>query len=407
MSELRVAFLGMGQTYPSHVWMRRMRDMLAESIVVNIDDGRNQPKRRSVVASDDRLPHGTKIVPRKVPRVSRWMESSGITQFLGNRSRTNEQHREEWMLGVIEQSKANVVFVHFVDYAIQFERVWRRLDIPILVHAHGYDIVWDVCNERTGERLHPSDYLARVSQLPSNVHFIANSNFTRDQLLAAQINPNRIRIKRFGVPVSHDPPLIDLESCSLLFLGRLVDFKGPVETTEAFSKIVKGHPEWQLDIAGDGVLRQAVDAKCSSLGLTENVNMHGAVDLKKGDELRRAAAVFTAHNQIGPRTRQREAFGVALIEAMAEGVPVVTGRCGGLVDFIESGVNGFLFEPGDIQHHAELIERLILDKDLRRRMSLAAWETIRENHQLDHERVDLLGFLQDLVNDVKETRVAA
>jgi hypothetical protein len=120
---LKIAFVGIGQSYPSHLWMRRMRQMLGERIVVNIDDLRNTP--RGAI-----LPADTQYVPRKMSRMMRAMRAARLS------GKTSEQLRSDWMLQTISQSNASLVFVHFLDYATQFNDVWRRLDIPVVVHCH-------------------------------------------------------------------------------------------------------------------------------------------------------------------------------------------------------------------------------------------------------------------------------
>ncbi|MCH8923254.1 MAG: glycosyltransferase, partial [Planctomycetes bacterium] len=70
-----------------------------------------------------------------------------------------------------------------------------------------------------------------------------------------------------------------------------------------------------------------------------------------GERLRAEADIFTAHNCTGPITRQEEAFGVSIVEAMAAGLPVVSGRSGSLPEIVEDRVDGILVEPGDREAH--------------------------------------------------------
>ncbi len=67
-----------------------------------------------------------------------------------------------------------------------------------------------------------------------------------------------------------------------------------------------------------------------------------------------------------------ESFGLAALEAMACGVPVVASDVGGLPEVVVDGETGFLAAPGDIAGMAKHVRRLLTDEDLRRRMSRAA-----------------------------------
>ena len=67
----------------------------------------------------------------------------------------------------------------------------------------------------------------------------------------------------------------------------------------------------------------------------------------------------------------REGFGVAALEAMAHGRPVVAGAVGGLLDLVVNGETGILVEPGNVPALRAALERLLADVELRRRMGEA------------------------------------
>ncbi|QDT07917.1 GDP-mannose-dependent alpha-(1-6)-phosphatidylinositol monomannoside mannosyltransferase [Rubripirellula lacrimiformis] len=395
MNPFKIAFVGIGQNYPSHVWMGRMKQMLGDHVVLNVDDLRNTPRGSNL--SDD-----THYIPRKVSRAKRAMRSIGLVR------QTDDAMRSQWLLNQIRESKASSVFVHFLDFATKFNDVWNRLDIPIVVHCHGYDITWDVRHHVHQTPLHPVDYPSSVRSLPDNVWFIANSNYTRNQLLKLDINPRKIFLKRFGVPLSNRPRVSTAsDRPQVLFLGRLVDFKGPLETVEAFGQIAGNHPGSRLEIAGSGGLSTDLNDLIRDRNLQSAVHCHGAVDQATGAAMRQRSAIFTAHNQTGAVTRQCEAFGVSLLEAMGEGVPVVTGRSGGIVDFIQSDQNGMLFEPGDIDSHAGMLDDLMSSAKRRESLGAAAWETVRDGYQSHHEKSDLLRIFREVSDTVAAPTIAA
>lgn len=361
-----------------------MRHMLGHRVVVNIDDLRNVDRGAS-------LPTDTQYVPRKMSRMMRLMRSVRLTR------RTNGQLRSEWMLRTLADANASLVFVHFLDYAVRFNEVWRRLDIPVVVHCHGYDVHWNVRHMTKRNLVHPPGYKDQVRSLPDNVWFIANSKFTKGQLLGLEINAAKIFLKRFGVSLSEKPrKLMGNQVPQVLFLGRLVDFKGPLETTRAFSRVANKHPRTSLDIAGNGGLASELENLIRQLNIESRINLHGSVDPVHGKRLRRQAAIFTAHNQIGVITGQQEAFGVSLLEAMGEGVPVVTGHSGGIPDFVHHQENGLLFEPGDVDAHAGMLDDLLSSKRRRESLGAAAWETVRDNYQSHHELADMIDIFKQV-----------
>lgn len=354
-----------------------MHQLLGNQIVVNIDDLKYTPRGAA-------LPSHTQYIPRKMSRAMRALRTARLT------SATSEKLRSEWMLETISQSNASLVFVHFVDFALQFNDVWHQLGIPVVVHCHGVDITWDTIDHVKKKPVHPPEYEDRVRSFADNVWFIANSTYTAGQLRKLDINPKKIFLKRFGVTVADRPKSpTENESSQVLYLGRLVDFKGPLDTARAFSRIVSQHRDTSLEVAGGGELATELDQLIRELNISSRVNCHGPVDQVRGEELRRRACIFTAHNQTGVITRREEAFGVSLLEAMGEGIPVVTGRSGGIPDFIRHEENGLLFEPGDIDAHAGMLDDLLSSKRRRESLGIAAWETVRENYQPCHELADM------------------
>ena len=391
---MKVAFVGIGQTYPSHVWMGRMRQMLADRIVVNVDDLRNIDRQTTLVP-------GTKYVPRKNNRMMRALRSLRLT------SQTTQKLRSDWMMRTIADSGASLAFVHFLDYAVQFTDVWEQLQIPVVVHCHGYDVHWDVRHQWKLNQVHGKDYPQQVRNLPDNVWFIANSSFTQNQLLSIGIAKNKIFSKRFGVPLSERPRDHKNDAQpSLLFLGRLVDFKGPLETVQAFANIADKHPSAVFDIAGDGWYSDQIDELASELDMTSRIVRHGVVNQDQGNLLRQNAAIFTAHNQTGQITGQVEAFGVSLLEAMGQGVPVVTGRSGGIPDFVHHQQNGLLFASGDVQSHSDMLDELLRDTGRRAALGEAAWQTVRDNYQSAHEQADMLAIFDQAASIVSSPLLA-
>ncbi len=354
-----------------------MRQMLGDQIVVNIDDLRNTS--RETPLQDD-----TRYIPRRQNAFRR------VASALRISSETKESMRNEWLLKTIAESKASLAFVHFLDFAVRFHDVWCRLDIPTVVHCHGYDITWDVRHHADGTLLHPLNYRESVRSLPDNIWFVANSTYTQSQLEQVGINPDKIFLKRFGVPVAESPRVLPLHaSPRVLFLGRLVDFKGPLETVQAFSRIANRHHKAVLDLAGGGELAARIKQQVADLKAADFIQCHGAVSPVRGQELRDQSIIFTAHNQIGQITGQQEAFGVSLLEAMGQGIPVVTGRSGGIVDFVHHQENGMLFTPGDIEAHASILDDLLSSTKQRESLGAAAWDTVRRNYQSHHELSDL------------------
>jgi glycosyltransferase involved in cell wall biosynthesis len=143
----------------------------------------------------------------------------------------------------------------------------------------------------------------------------------------------------------------------VLYAGRLSREKGVLELVEAARGM-------NLVVAGDGPLRDRVPQ---------------ALGFVPPDELARlyARAAVVACPSL------REGFGVACLEAMAHGRPVVASGVGGFLDLVVHGQTGLLVESGNVPALRAALERLLDDADLRRRMGEAGRRRAAENFSWD------------------------
>ena len=121
---------------------------------------------------------------------------------------------------------------------------------------------------------------------------------------------------------------------------------------------------WRLVVAGDGAARAEVEAALAA-AIPGRAAFLGALSLKEV-----AAAYAAADLCVWPAVN--EAYGMALLEAQAAGVPVVSCATRGVPDIVEHGRTGLLAPCGDEQALAGLVRELLLDTDRRSRLSAAA-----------------------------------
>jgi glycosyltransferase involved in cell wall biosynthesis len=144
---------------------------------------------------------------------------------------------------------------------------------------------------------------------------------------------------------------------------------------------------WSLDVVGDGPARAEVEHALALLG--SRVVYHGALG-----EAAVAEALAAADFYVWPAIN--EAFGMALLEAQASGLPVVAGASGGVGDIVASGVTGLLVPPGDADAFAAALRRLILDPEASAAMAVAAQAKARREHDLPAAASRLAGLIDGL-----------
>ena len=266
---------------------------------------------------------------------------------------------------------------------------------PVYVHCHGVDVTWDA-RQADGRPTHADDYLARALNLSRHVTLIANSDFTRKRLVVAGFDAARLVTKPLGVDVPPTPPVRGRRDgpLDLLYLGRLVDFKGPDLTLRAFEIACDRGLDGRLTFAGDGPMRAELERLRDASPHRDRIRLLGATDAATGERLRHAADLFVAHHRLGPDTRQEEAFGVSYVEAMADALPIVTARSGALPETV-GPAGGVLVEPGDVEAQAGTFLELADDPARRAALGAAGHARASEHYTtaLERRRLrDLLGL---------------
>jgi glycosyltransferase involved in cell wall biosynthesis len=164
-----------------------------------------------------------------------------------------------------------------------------------------------------------------------------------------RVVPSGVELPR-EVGAEADPP-------EVLYAGRLSPEKGVLELVEAAGDL-------NLVVAGDGPLRGQVP---------------GAQGFVPHDELQQ----LYARAAVVACPSRREGFGVACLEAMAHGRPVVATAVGGLLDLVVDGETGIVVPPRDPVALRSALQRLLADPELRRSLGAAGRERAGERFSWD------------------------
>lgn len=161
-----------------------------------------------------------------------------------------------------------------------------------------------------------------------------------------------------------------------LILGtacRLEPVKGIATLIEAIAILAVDIPSIRLEIAGEGSLRNALEERVARQRVSANITFLGWC--------RNMIPVLQSWG-LFVQPSLDEGFGVAVLEAMASGLPVVASDVGGLREIVEDGKTGFLVPPRDPAAFAEKIRLLLGDPDLRAAMGAAGRRRAQEEFSL-------------------------
>ena len=177
----------------------------------------------------------------------------------------------------------------------------------------------------------------------------------------------------------------------LLAVAALRLKKGLAELIDAASLLRGAGRDVRVVIAGDGAERAALTARAKDAGVP--LEMLGAVGPDRvRAELGRAEA-FVLPCCVAPNG-DLDGIPVALMEAMAAGVPVVSTRLSGVPELVEDGVTGYLAEPGDVPSLVTALERCLAGGADRERTLEHATQRVMEQHDIERTSTELARVLR-------------
>lgn len=191
--------------------------------------------------------------------------------------------------------------------------------------------------------------------------------------------PGGVEVRAYRVDPNHVDELKrswDLETGDPVVgtVGRLVDPKGHGHLLDALAKVRSQIAGVKALLVGDGTLRTEMERRAEALGLSDTVIFTG---------IRRDVPEVLALLDVFVLPSLWEGLPIALLEAMAAGLPVVATRVGGVPEVVVEGETGLLVPPRDPEALAQAILTLLRDPDLRQAMGQAGRERVREHFSVD------------------------
>lgn len=205
------------------------------------------------------------------------------------------------------------------------------------------------------------------------------SNYNKEYLVNkyGQRYADKIDIIRCGIDLSqfkvekkmkHDRP-------SILAVGQLAERKGFPYLVDACKILTDRGHIFTCNIVGDGSEKEKINTMISKNGLKDVVNMLGRQPQEKVRQLLAETSIFVLPAIITP-TGGREGIPVAIMEAMAMRVPVISTKTSGIPELIDDGKEGILIDQKDSQMIADAIEKLITNPELSEFMGIAGREKV-------------------------------
>lgn len=280
-------------------------------------------------------------------------------------------------LGLLPQVQAlapSHIHAHWATYpSTAAMLISRRLGIPFSFTAHAHDIFLE-------------DHML-AEKISSAAFTVAISDYNRRYLQAHVAGAARasMEIVHCGIPLSDFPfEAKGRNPQHILAVGRLDEIKGFRHLIDACALLrARGLP-FHCDIIGSGPLESDLARQIENLGLGDCVRLAGA---RKQEEVRSflyRAGVFALPSVVTSRG-DRDGIPVALMEAMASGIPVVSTSVSGIPELIEDGVTGLLARPADAEDLAACLALLLDNRKLGRQLANQARARIEGEFNIQTE----------------------
>lgn len=245
----------------------------------------------------------------------------------------------------------------------------RFAGVPVVVGSH----------RQLGDLLTPMQFRAQNAMFRLCDRVVCNSHAAARRLEEKGILPERLAVIPNGLPdrlFADAAPVLEREA-GVVRIGMIARMSDPKKGHDAFLRAAKAlsaqHPQVQYVLAGDGPLRPRLEEQARSLGLGDRVMFLGH---------RRDVLAVLASLDISVLPSSSESLSNAILESMAAGVAVVASDVGGNPELVEHGQTGFLFRAGDEMQFLTLLQTLVAEPELRKRLANHARERVRAEYAI-------------------------
>lgn len=324
-----------------------------------------------VVVYGGNFPYKTSKNTNKATEKRKHKISSLLKRFLGL---PTQSFQETQLRKVLKTEKVDVVFAEYLHVGAEVVEVCQDLKIPLTAIGLGYEI---------------STYamLSKYEEKYKKLFAYAKTIF----VVSEHMKQNIRKIGCDNAKIIYTPagPSTDFfnitptfQTNQLVAVGRFVEKKAPHLTLLAFKEVLVKIPDAVLVMAGDGALLPICKDIANTLGITNAVQFVGKITPKEHQDLLKNSIAFIQHSKIAT-SGDSEGTPVAILEASAAGLPIVSTLHAGIPNVVLNNTTGFLVTENDVQAMAEKMITLLTDKALAKKMGAAGKAYVSVNFTLE------------------------
>jgi len=267
----------------------------------------------------------------------------------------------------IQRFNIDLIHSHSRTTQVLAQLLARKTGLPHVYTCHGF------FKRRILRRLFPcwGDKIIAISQQVKE-HLVQDFKVDEKKIVVIHngIDVNKFLFQPAGLALEARKKLGLKGGPVVGIVARLSEVKGHKYLIQAMKDVLREIPDAQLLICGDGKEKEGLVKLVNHLGIDRSVNFSGQARGTK--EILSAMDVFVMPSL-------KEGLGLALMEAMAAGLPVIGSDIGGIKTLIHDGTNGLLVRPAGVEELSRAIITLLKDHDKANLFGKKAQDFIREN----------------------------
>jgi len=277
--------------------------------------------------------------------------------------------------------KPDLCYLTIQVYGIGF---YKDLPLVLLSKLFGIKIVYHLHNKGVSNRQHRfwDNRLYRLAFNKAEVILLANTLYPDIQKYVPRdrihICANGVKEEKHQIKSQEHKAQSKIASANILFLSNLIESKGVFVLLKACQILKNTGVRFQCTMAGGegDISEQQLNAKIIALNLEDTVSYAGSKYGAEKEQLLADADIFV-HPSFS------DCFPLVLLEAMQQGLPIVSTFEGAIPEIVADGVTGFLVPQQDAKALAEKLEILITNSELRAQMGAAGRSRYEHNYTLE------------------------
>jgi glycosyltransferase involved in cell wall biosynthesis len=284
---------------------------------------------------------------------------------------------------ILKEFKPDILHAH---YASSYGLVGALTRFtPYVISVWGSDI-FEFPRKNVINKLLLKFSLSKANFVCSTSVFMANEtkNYTTKQIEITPFGVNNNIFKVLSLPKSNDITVFGV-------VKSLSDRYGFSDLFKAFSILSIEYENIELVVVGDGECREKYEHQIQNLGIQDKVRMIGRVQNEDVPKYLNEMDIFVLPSI-------EDSFGVAAVEAMACGTPVIVSDAGGLQEVVIEGETGYIVPMKNPEKLALAMEKLLIDKDLQLKFSTNGVQHVTENYDWKENANRMLGFYKKHFN---------